>query len=124
MMTPSFSFTVTSVPSGNTVSRCADSTSFGRPPPVPLRSAITLPSASIDGILEAELLHPLQVIFGADLFLEGRRRNFGDALLLVERAASSALMASSALTTFRIVEEGLRGGVHADDGACAKAASP
>jgi hypothetical protein len=44
---PSASFTVTSVPSGNTVSRCADTTSFGRPPPVPLRSAITLPSASI-----------------------------------------------------------------------------
>ena len=38
------------------------------------------------GVLEAELLHPLQIIFGADFLLEGRRRNFGDALLLLEGA--------------------------------------
>jgi hypothetical protein len=49
---PSFSFTVTSVPSGNTVSRCADTTSFGRPPPLPLRKAITLPSRSIAASLK------------------------------------------------------------------------
>jgi hypothetical protein len=36
----------------------------------------------IDGsVLEAEFLHPLLIIFGADLFLERRRRDFGDALL-------------------------------------------
>jgi hypothetical protein len=51
-MTPSFSLTLTSVPSGNTVSRCAETTSFGLPPPLPLRDAITLPSLSIDASLK------------------------------------------------------------------------
>jgi hypothetical protein len=98
-MAPSFSFTVTSVPSGNTVSRCAETTSFGLPPPLPLRKRDHIAFGVDRGVLEAELLHPLQVIFGPDLFLERRRRNFGDALLLGKAASSSALMSSSVLTT-------------------------
>ena len=103
---PSFSFTVTSVPSGNTVSRCADTTSFGRPPPLPLRSAITLPSLIDRGVLEAELLKPLQIIFGADFFLEGRRRDFGDALLFFERTRVIGLDVFQRLDDFWVGENG------------------
>ena len=109
-MAPSFSFTVTSVPSGNTVSRCADTTSLGRPPPVPLRSAITLPSASIDSVLEAELLHPLLIIFGADLFLERRRRNFGDALLFGKGPLVVGLDVVERLDDFGMGENGFQVG--------------
>ena len=108
LMTPSFSFTVTSTPSGNTVSRCADTTSFGRPPPLPLRSAIDIAFAVDGRVVEAEFLHPLQIIFGAHLFLEGRRRNFGDALLLFQRARIVGLDVVERLDDFGIGEQRLQ----------------
>jgi len=94
-MAPSFFLTVTSVPSGNTVSRCADTTSFGRPPPCPCAAQSHCLSASISILSQAPA--SLHKIFGADLFLERRRGNLRDALLLLKARTSSALMSSEGL---------------------------
>src|SRR6266404_6363176 len=107
-MTPSFSFTVTSVPSGNTVSRCAETTSFGLPLPEPLRNATTLPSLSIEASLKPSSKKRLRK-YSARIF-----SLYGGAGISVMRFCSanallsSALMSSSALIAFgfaRMAEE-------------------
>ena len=103
-MTPSFSFTVTSVPSGNTVSRCADTTSFG-PPPLPLRKRDHIALGVDRGVLEAEFDKAFQVIFRPDLLLVGRRRNFGDALLLGKRPGVIGLDVVKRLDDFGMCED-------------------
>ena len=82
---PSFSLTLTSVPSGNTVSRCAETTSLG-PGASALAHADDVALAVDGGIGEAEFLEALQEVGGAHALLEGGRRDLGDPLLLVERA--------------------------------------
>ena len=62
------------------------------------------------GVLEAELLHPLQIVFGADLLLEGRRRDFGDALLLGERPRIVGLDVLERLDDFGVGENGFQVG--------------
>ena len=66
---------------------------------------------AVDGsVLEAELLHPLLIIFGADLFLERRRRNFGDALLLGKGPLVVGLDVVERLDDFGMGENGFQVG--------------
>ena len=66
---------------------------------------------SVDrGVLEAELLHPLLIIFGADFFLERRRRNFGDALLLDKGPFVVGLDVVERLRDFGVGENGFQVG--------------
>ena len=77
-------FTVTSVPSGNTVSRCPAMTTVG-PLPEPFRSAITLPAVSMRTFVQAERLEALLELGGAFGFFERRRRDLRQLDLLLER---------------------------------------
>ena len=69
------------MPLGNTVSRCALITTFGRGL-APGRSPMTLPSASIADVLEPNLAQHLGVHLSALRFLEGWRFDFADADLI------------------------------------------
>ena len=61
-------------------------------------------------VLEAEFLHPLLIIFGADLFLERRRRNFRDALLFGEGPLVVGLDVVERLDDLGMGEDGLEVG--------------
>jgi hypothetical protein len=59
-------------------------------------------------VLEAELPHPLQEVFGPDFLLVGRRRNFGDALLFGQSRIVVRLDVLKCLHDFRIGEDELK----------------
>ena len=62
-------------------------------------------------VFEAKLLHPLQIIFGADFLLVGRCRDFGDALLLGECRGIVGLDGFERSLHFRVANDGLIGGI-------------
>ncbi len=71
-------------------------------------------------ILEAQLVKPLQIIFGPDFFLVRRRRDFGDALLLGECRGVVGLDVLKGLDHLGVGENALIGGYPAA-GVCAHA---
>src|SRR5262249_27177614 len=62
-------------------------------------------------VLETELLKSLQVVIGPHLFLEGRRRNFRDPLLLLEGARVIRFDVVQRLGHLGICQDRLMGGV-------------
>jgi hypothetical protein len=63
------------------------------------------------GVLEAQLLHSLQVIFGADLLPVGRRCDFGDTLLFGKGRGIVGLDGIERSLHLRTVDDGLIGSV-------------
>ena len=83
------------------MSRCAATTSFG-PPPLPGRTPIALPSASMRTFFKSERGEPRAKVFCARLLLEGWRGYHDQRFVFGERVGVVGLQKIEALLDLRM----------------------